>query len=261
MTFNQLTNWRKTSVYWRMMENTPERKKQKYIRFKTEKWEHEIPYVNIIWRYIGREFKQKFKEIKVYSHFNLFSGLPLHGDDKHFKPCVYIHTVIDEYGSGGWNIRYTLYFGGNSYHESFVPRKNMELNDDNICVSAIAHAQKKYLFPEGRFRDFQEIQNATKEYTKKIYRQLIKYKPEAYDECDIDRWVKKHYNLDISSIDTIFANDIVRKFGKQKELKVVLPFPQDELSDLMFYCDGDIDELESEFWGIFNGYDKNVLFF
>jgi hypothetical protein len=261
MTFNQLTNWRKTSVHWRMMDNTPERKKQKYIRFKTENWEHEIPYVNIIWYYIGREFKQKFKEIKVYSHFHLFNGLPLHGDDKYDKPAVYVHTVYNEFDTRDWEIQYTLYFGANTYYESFVPRKNMELNNDSICKSAIADAQKKYLFPKGRFRDFQESQNATKEYTKKIYRMTIGYKPEAYDESDIDKWVRKHYNLDISAMDTIFANDIVHKYGKQKELKVVLPFPQDEIYDAMYEIDGDIDEHEAAWWSVINGYDKNVLFF
>lgn len=261
MTFNQLTNWRKTSVHWRMMDNTTERKKQKYIRFKTEKWEHEIPYVNIIWYYIGREFKQQFKEIKVYSHFNLFSGLPLHDDDIHFMPSIYVHTVFNSCATGHWNIQYTLYFGGKSYRESFIPRKNMELNNDSICKSAIDHAQKKYLFPEGRFRNYQQSMNATKDETKKVYRRTIGYKPEAYDESDIDKWVKRNYNLDISEMDTILAPDIVRKFGKQKVIKVVLPFPKNEIYDAMDCIDGDIDEYEAAWLEVFSSYDKNVLFF
>lgn len=103
----------------------------------------------------------------------------------------------------------------------------------------------KHFYPEGILARIQRRYNCdkkeTKWYRKNKYTKL--YREPEISEDKILKWIKKHFNFD-SYVDLDQTIAIVNKCGRQEKLTKIEQYDHSWIFDF----DGDVDELESEFW-------------
>ena len=263
-TFNQLHNWKQTSYNWYLINNMPEDKRNLDRNFKDY---GRSPYVNVFWREISKEFKNKFgDEFKYYAHFDLFTKEPV--GICYQYPSVYIHTSIvscleHQISFEVCGIRFKDGYNRKGFY--ITPKTNIPITKEYIKKEVFNYIEKNILFPKGFFRDIQQAKNCCKSDVKTHYKNWLHREKEIdiYD-YEIRKYIERRYRICIDESIyvtdwndvAIFCRNYIKAHGKPKEIKTVYKFRMDGILDNF---DGDIYEAEELFWEHVDSYGANAI--
>lgn len=266
MTRNQVRNLAALSDYRYKLNNLPEHW-QRDINLKRtiktgEQVKYYIPYCNVLYYYIGREFTEQIgPEYSVHKHICMFTGRQLNDVDRFDLPSIYIHTSVSNI-SKDVILQFTvrglrgLEYGEQTYN--LHPPGNMPITDNNVTDYIFNWVQANIFFKTGNYQDLQILNVCTKQWLidrlKNRNKTLL-----SYDPTDIKQWLKRHYKLDFDTwndydIDT--ACKIAAKLGKQDTLKQPCSLDM----SFMYDFDGDLSEAEGVLYDAMSDYPDNAIF-
>lgn len=124
------------------------------------------------------------------------------------------------------------------------------LSEDAATEATRKEIESKFMFAPGKWRDIQLLQNKTKDDVVRLYRYWLENYPIrnalAYDEGEMLAWLKRKKNL--SGIGyAVTTDDAVKFFKFHKGFTKPMALSKYDGS-WMFDFDGDIDEIEAEFY-------------
>jgi hypothetical protein len=233
--------------YWKLLKRT--------IVVKNRNWDTDIITFqsNSRYYYAHKEFKRRFGDIAKHTHHKVeFEGyfwgywttIEIDGtvrinlndcridDDTWFRRLPF----IDDWQL---NFNYTGKLCEENYHQTVIKEIN------------------KYLYAPGKFRDIQLYKNCTKSDVKRYYKYWMQDKTmQDYDEYEIEKHIRRYYNIDISGVYFQDAINWIQKKGKR--FKTLVKLCKFDYS-FMWDFDGDIDEAEELFWDEMDQYPKNAI--
>jgi hypothetical protein len=253
ITWNRLHNWKKTSQLWHLVEHLDPEKDQRRIKILAYPWT--TPWKNVLWYLIEKEFAERFETFKMYEHHDIMQW--------EVYICTSVHPLL-EYG-----IKYSV--NGTQY--LVRPPGNMEYTPENIRGFVLAQVEAM-LYPKGSLlRMVQMIRRCSKLEAAQWYKerlwmgvdkfdfllgsaQMGRRRPVEMDETLIERKVKRRFNVDVSAVGLEAGIEWIRKHGRQDKEVYLCRFDFSFANRL----DGDIDELESEYWEEVQTYPGNAMF-
>ena len=121
---------------------------------------------------------------------------------------------------------------------------------------------EKFLYKDGAFKNFQIKNGYTKEMVKRSLKNNIyghfKNKGKilnSYNDEIIEKWIIRNFNINIKEVNFFTGIKFVNKNGKQNNLIVLENFDYNYFESF----DGDIDELEKEFYEYNDSFEKNIV--
>ena len=250
---NTFNNFRQTLTlltpifdYWRT-------KKHVNYKYRYNGKVYDMYYPNRAYSHINRRFKELgIKEQSFHIHIDL-NGKVLNDNERFNFGSIYICANFSTLFSP---IRINIKWKNGEKDYKFFIHSNKEITKNNLISEVLKWVYKNTVVHEGAYRDLQLILL----YDKEAFKQHIKYQIE-YRQTDRYRWDKSfeieqdariwimnkfgYYNdnMDIYKL----ANNAIR-LSKIKP-KPTKPTPIYEFNmNALFDLDGDIDELENEFW-------------
>jgi len=216
---------------------------------------------NTLWRnmrYVRaqKEFEQKFQQ----ENSLLINGtIPLKIREFSYYGCC--HMSLD----GAWRIQILSINEADAYYRKipfvndyeWIFHYNGKIDSASI-EKAVRAEMEKYLYAPGLFRDIQVLQLLNKKDTLREYKYYIQHrKPIAYLDSDIEKFLKKKFNITFE-FEVGLQNAIkwANLHGKQDKLVHLCHYD----SRWMLDFDGDVDEVEDEFWETMDGYPQNAVF-
>jgi hypothetical protein len=216
---------------------------------------------NTLWRnmrYVRaqKEFETKFKQA---NSLQINGTIPLKIREFSF------YGRCDMRINGTWRIQILSIAEGDAYYRkipfvnnySWIFTYNGKIDKDSI-EKAVRAEMEIYLYAPGLFRDIQVLQLLNKKDTLWEYKYYIKNrKPMAYLDSDIEKFLKKKLNITFS-FEVGIKNAIrwATRYGKQDKLIHLCRYN----SRWMLDFDGDVDEVEGEFWETMDEYPQNAVF-
>jgi len=252
----QIKNWIETNQYFETLRTFDKYnylkgqfKVKGYTSFKGTRTDVNTIAFNSVYFAAHRELKHKFG---ISNEYNVISGK--------FEILYY---------SINWNVRldtntgkFTLALNPGMYDNDlfmvYLPfsKKTQvsyeykgELSKEAINSYINSHYLKTYLYPPGRWRDLQLLYNWKKNNVREAYRYHVNAaevkNPESYSREDIEKWILKHFNINISLIyDTDQAVSAVNKLGRQKKVIKLSKYDMSWIYDF----DGNCNEIEAEYY-------------
>lgn len=191
------------------------------------------------------------------------------------------YTLPDD-AAWEWTLRIEINFWGvwftaESWHARFTPehikiklRSNQSFEEFDLVGYFEREILPKYLYKEGFFRELQLIHNWKKKEAQDAHREawaniiaaMKKPQRETHDVYKaVYRHLRRKWNIDVQDFDAFSVTlkellNLKRKYTPFKHRMILHTFPSFDY----FETDGDIDEVETEFWEVMNSYPPNTLF-
>jgi len=271
ITTNQTKQFCNSNQYWLFYRTDYESISKRYdklLRYPTvtyqDKYQYDLAtwWHNSLYFYAHKEFKRKFHGIKQHYiyHFDFITWVQtikyivIISMNKNGSWTASIYSASIEKDDDVWFCQ-KLPFIGEDNHRFIYDGIINEQSITDACKKEI----NKFLFPHGSYRNCQEYWLTSKKETLKEYRRLFKTKFD-YEYCfeyedELQAWIKRNFNIDVTHIDILDAIELVNKVGKQDKLMIARAFDW----SFMEYFDGDVDEAEELFWEEMNNYEPNTL--
>lgn len=218
----------------------------RYFRFIYNGKDREYPITNH-WLY-EKSRDIGMNDVSVYEHFDQNKN-PVNAD----KSMIYIHTSI--HTTYLCNITYTIYFSDMEKRVSFFPRTNREITKESIVDLVFKHIEENHLYPEGRYGGMQRFYWVSKEGLISI----LKKETSSSDHTRI--WIEGRFN--IFTLDEGITNrqlyQVCMKHGRKDTPTEVCRMPSVH-SLIPYDFDGDVDELENEFYNALDDLDKSKIY-
>jgi len=155
-------------------------------------------------------------------------------------------------------LRYDIQFRVNGTHYAIRPPGNMEYTPENIWRVVMEYVEKNLLFGAGWFRAIQLHTRWSKEQVREWYKRNKAFPSdgERYDVPATEKAIRRHLNIDVREVGIDAAGAWINAHGRQQSMTVLNYWDDAWMNGL----DGDIDELEREFWRVADEYPKNTAF-
>ena len=269
VTANKTKQFCKSNKYWLeyVYRHTNEPHCNRWFRnYNTSAWERDVNtlFRNTCFRHAYKEFKHK---IGVEDHFNFHGMVPTI-----YRADLQYYASVSMYQDGSWWIYIhgmnllDITDGSPQYRFEkilWLPTRNFK-HEGIISIDSfkktIEREFNKGLFPEGWYREYQEYKLHSKKDVINIFRtahdcQLV---PKEYDISTIEKWIRRHFKIDITHVAFEAGVKYAQKYGKQQNLVVLRYFPDYEYIYTDF--DGDVDDLEREVYEMLSEYPDNTRF-